>query len=245
MRRLAILTLTCGALLVAGAAQAQGRGSDARQLRKKAQQLAEQKAADPDLRAARLEEMASWLGRLPARYTFAGEARAVNYLSRDCIEGGFCYLRRQASGTAECTAIAAGPGVHCAISAVWPRFFRPELFLNAPEEIIWRGPYLDIAMMLFGIDPDVPAIRLLLVDGQSRAIEALGVVQDKSVAFRLQCAPDPDAANCPVLRIRQFADDGKAEMEYLGYWSSGSSVPPRYAFHFSMRSEPATPLLRE
>jgi hypothetical protein len=238
--------LICATLVWAGAAHAQAHGPDARQLRDKGRQIAEREATEPEMRAARLVEMNAWLGRLAGRYSLAGEARTLEYVSHDCIEGGICYARRPAAGKVDCAAIAGGPGLHCAVNGQWPRFFRALTIPGTPDEITWRGPFLDIAMMLFGVDPDRLAIRLLLVDGQSKATEALGFVKDGAVAFRVLCAPDPDASNCPVLRIREFPGRRQIEMEYADHaGGAGSSVPPWLAFRFVLRPEQEDPAALE
>lgn len=242
MRRAASIVVALVASAAAfhcGTASAQGRGPSAQERRAqiRAGEFREQdRAADPTMRAARRVELETWLGRLAGRYDLAGEARILEHVGPDCLEGNVCYSRGKVAGLASCTAFETGAGIHCTINGSWPRFFRRIAIPEAPDEITWRGPYMDIAKLLFGIDPDRLGIRLLLVDGQSKAIEALGYLKDDAVAFRVQCAPDPEASNCPVLRIREFPDRGRIEMEYLDYERrSGASTSPWLSFRFVLR----------
>lgn len=157
-------------------------------------------------RAAQLAELESWLGGLKGRYDVDGGARVFSGLTvvgsgSPCPET-YCYIWKDARGTGECIGIGEGPGVHCLINVPWPRFPFPSGWIPPtalgrppPPEIPWSGHNLGPASILFGIDPDIPGIRLFLADGLSRATEAVGELKGETVRFRLPVPGDPSQYN--------------------------------------------------
>jgi hypothetical protein len=219
MHRLAAMLLACTALATAGAAHAQGRGAPASKLRDRAAV-----GGTPEARAARLAELEAWLARLEGRFSFEGttklfwgttDPRATTLDPRapeDRCEGGICYVNRDAKGVGSCRPVGNGPGLHCAINVPWPRFYWPSVALGAglSGEMKWRGPYLDGAVALYGIDPDTLGINFLLVDGQSMAYTEPGVLRNDTVTFEASCG-----GSCRRnFRVIARPDGGLIEMEY-------------------------------
>lgn len=239
MRCLATLLLACTALATAGAAHAQGRGAPASKLRDRA-------AAEvaPEARAARLAELEAWLARLEGRFSFEGTAKLFSGTTdprattmdprapEDSCEVGICYVHRDAKGIGSCRPVGNGPGLHCAINVPWPRFIWPSVALGAgfSGEMKWRGPYLDGAVALYGIDPDNLGINFLLVDGQSIAHTELGVLKGDTVTFETKCG-----AFCRrIFRVIAKPDGGRIEMQY----ELKSKAAIIAAYQFTLRRAP-------
>jgi hypothetical protein len=236
LRRSAITLVIWTALLAAGAVQAQGRGPDVQQLRTEARARAAieaEKRVDPDVRAAKLAELDAFMRQLVGRFRFDGNVRVLSATSHSCIEGSTCFVTHNAQGVGDCAGFGNGPGVQCIIHVPWPRFFRP---LMGDDEINWPGPYLDTAMILYGIDPGELAVRFQIVDGQSRAYTNLGTLKDNILTFekRWSCA----YAECRrIFQVRIRPDRNYLEMQYETW--EGVLQFGRYQFTLHREPEPS------
>ena len=235
-----IMLVACAAVFADGVANAQGRGPAAQELREFAQGKGQKRALDPAVRGAKLAELDVWLRRLIGRFSIEGIVKVLEATGAGCL-GGICNVVEGAKGTGDCIGISTGPGVHCVINVPWPRFFSTRT-VGRNAELKWRGPYLEPAMILFGIDPKDLEIRLLLVDGQSRAVEALGSLRGDSVTFRYLCSSGRVATTCPIFHLRASPGAMYIEMEYENYeGSSGNSVAPLAEFRFVLQRDAQTP----
>lgn len=98
-----------------------------------------------------------------------------------CPVGRICRVLPQGApanppfrGLADCQAIGSGPGVSCLVSIGWNGFSNREIS----------------SVMLFGVDPENPGIRLLEVDADAETTRyAMSALQGDAVTFRMKC-PD-------------------------------------------------------
>jgi hypothetical protein len=178
-------------------------------------------------RDEKLAELDAWLSRL------VGKFRVEAYLDNTVVRchptcellrvsfqcaGRECKAIRQSSGAGDCDRVGDGPGVHCIINVPWlqPVVFTPPPPLDVLPEartttIPWPGRILEPATILFGIDPDNPAVRYLLVDGKSIAEEASGSLQGDTVTFTAECVNE--SVTCrQKLSILAPEDGGRIRM---------------------------------
>jgi hypothetical protein len=190
---------------------------------------------DAAARAKKLAELEMWLQRLVGHFRIEGTTKLFYGTSTICPEGGFCYMHRNSTGAGDCVRVAAGHGIHCVIKTAWPRFIpRPPEF--APSEVNWPGPFLDNAVVLFGIDPENMGIRFLLVDAKSIAYEAFGPLTGDSVTFRSGCGKDPASKRCKrIFSIRATSDGTRLEMGL----EVRSAIFTRAGYLFSLHRLPA------
>ncbi len=147
-------------------------------------------------RAKKLAELSAWLKRLVGRFHYEGYmvlftgagCRGCGDIGGYLRIGDLYYLSRAVTGVGDCKAFGTGPGVHCAISVPWPAPAAIVLPVGGRGSVNvrpWPGPSLDPAMILYGIDPDSLAIRMLVVDGHSIALSMLGVLQGDTATFKM------------------------------------------------------------
>jgi hypothetical protein len=247
-QRPTITLLICVASLAAGAASAQGHGPDSQQLRTEAQAKAAveaEKAADPAARAARLAELEAFLRQLVGRFRHEGSIKLIWAVTSTVnpeqgCDGAGCYVVKAAEGVSDCVGFGNGAGMQCMTHIPWPRFFRPAM---GAGEIRWKGPYLDGAVSLYGIDPDQLGIRFLLVDSQSIAFTELGELDGDTLTFESECPIPPGprsvllGACLRTFRIRALAA-GRVEMQYeLKY---GPEHQAEYQFWLQREPEPSS-----
>jgi hypothetical protein len=172
------------------------------------------RSVDSAGRGEKLSELEVWLQRLVGRFRIEGVAKVFVAQSRIC-HAGSCYRHRHTQGDANCERVASGAGIHCAINIAQPKFLpstTDEAYLPQVGDR-WPGPFLDGAIILFGINPERLGIRFLLVDAKSIAYEAFGVLEGDSVTFKSGCGTDPFSSSCQRLFwFRAKADDNRVEM---------------------------------
>lgn len=166
-----VVLLACATALVPGEmrAQAEGRGVAV----KKPAEPVQQVPISPEERARQLGEMEIWLRRLVGKYRTLNTGLQGPVLEHCApvykVIGANCPFPRPSAiarhplvkpeqGSAECEHVAAGPGVIC----------RLRLHNNTQ-------------LLLFGLDPDAPGIRLLWAQGIN--VPALGSRRDDTVTF--------------------------------------------------------------
>jgi len=248
-----IVLSVCVAMFPWGTVNAQDRGPSAEKRRAQAaasEAKERERVADPAVRAAKLAELEAFLRRLVGRFRYDGEVKLIWGITGTVdpahgCDGKGCYVTKGAQGVADCVGFGNGPGVQCLTHVPWPRFFMPVSMPRDPGEIRWRGPYLDGAMSLFGIDPDQPGVRFLLVDSQSIAFTELGVLEGNTLTFETECPPPSQhmrilgygAGRClRTFRIHSLAE-GRIEMYYdLKY---GPELHAQY--RFVLHREPIPP----
>jgi hypothetical protein len=81
----------------------------------------------------------------------------------------------QYKGLAECRGIEPGPGVSCVLDMQHPSNGLPA---PAPKVI------------LFGLDPDDPGIRIMEVERSSATYVGRGSLKDEQVSFKLECVKE-------------------------------------------------------
>jgi hypothetical protein len=142
--------LVCAAALVAAKAEAQARGPSVKTL-----------SSDTGLNevehTGKLAALDVWLRRLTGRFRIVGAGRTL--------------------GTADCTNIGRGAGVHCVTGT-----YQADL-------VVRNNPFIGPSMTLYGLDPDGPGIRYLRVNNQSHAEGDLGKLSGNTVTFsRVECS---------------------------------------------------------
>lgn len=174
LRHGAMILLAC-AVLVAGKASAQGRAPSPS--RKSADQSESSILAR---RAAKLTELERWLGRLKGRFHIVGQIDQA-------WAGQPGRTIRPVRGVADCIGVGAGAGVQCLIDATWQPItwtIQPTLEVQpAMSEYFTLHP----TVLLFGLDPDSVAIRLLQVDDHSIAIAGLGSPKQDVLVMKTKC----------------------------------------------------------
>lgn len=118
---------------------------------------------DAGAHARKLAETEAWLRSLVGRFRVDGE-----YWN----SGG----RSPVRGTADCVGVGDGPGVACVMTASWkaPREVRKDKGLDDA-----LNNALQPLFLLFGVDPEMPHLRVALVD--FRAVEMQGLLADGAV----------------------------------------------------------------
>jgi hypothetical protein len=197
---------------------AQGRGPSAKELRGRAPA----EDVSPATRAAKLAELEVWLERLVGPFRYDGKIKvfyaATSKDSSDPgCEVGVCFVYGDAQGDGSCAGIGEGSGVTCSIAVPWPPLLVPFMFIKSgsPGELKWPGPFLDQAKVLYGVDPDSLGIRMLLVDGQSIAVEALGFLKGDTATFSTECMGNLAGPRCKRnFRIRAWPDEKRIELQF-------------------------------
>jgi hypothetical protein len=216
-RRALIAVLACAAALAPGESVAQARGTIAFELREVEPVDPEEAAAT---HAAKLVELDAWLRGLAGRFSYEGV----------WDPGG-----RSARGMGDCIGFGAGPGVQCVINVTTPQTRgQPGLATLEP------------AMILYGIEPDGPAVHRLQVNSKSIAEGALGSVSGNRATFKLGCVNEPAIPPCRRFIRIEFAWEGR--LIYIRddtekYINSGRGKDwVRVAGQiFSLRRQPASP----
>ena len=149
-------------------------------MEQEAQERAE--SLDPDARAQRISEVKAWLRRLPGRYRIEGRVVGQVPIENETL-GGTQMPNFDArpvtgpiKGVADCSAIGEGAGVHCIINASWPTieyesnnsgasYAPPSMDFTPSERVDTMHP----AMVVLGLDTDLPGIRLMLIAADSMA----------------------------------------------------------------------------
>jgi hypothetical protein len=186
--RISLVLLACASVLVLQGVFAQGR-SPVPGTRKARED-------DHEARAVQMAELDAWLRRLPGRYQVVvtpplerggyascdlerGDRRtsAVCPISGDSpIPRQFPGAKSQYKGRAECRGVEPGPGVSCVLD-----MDEPASGLSAP------GP----RVILFGLDPDDPGIRLMEVERVTSATyTGRGSLKGDRVSFKLECVKE-------------------------------------------------------
>lgn len=160
-RTTALALLVCATALVAAKAEAQARGPSVKT-----------GSSDTGLNegehTGKLAALDIWLRRLTGRFRIIGGGRTL--------------------GTADCTHIGSGPGVHCMTGT-----YQADL-------VVRNNPFVGPSMTLYGVDPEVPGIRYLRVNNQSHAEGDLGKLSGNTVTFgRVECPTTPN--NPPQITI--------------------------------------------
>jgi hypothetical protein len=173
-----LLALLAATLLAPVDAPAQARGPDGEEIREFGQEIlsrrerealeVEQEATmDEATRAQRVEELDTWLRRLPGRYRIKGEARLG-------LESS------SVAGVADCSAVGDGPGVNCIINATWsllggggPMNTRP----SAMEYLNTMRP----SVLVFGLSLDPPRVVSLMVMGDSVVLDWSGRLKEDTL----------------------------------------------------------------
>jgi len=179
VRRVASIVLAiCATLLISAAASAEPRGAS----------TAREPLTPEQAEAKRFQtvsEMETWLQRLTGRFRYMG---AVEIPTALCIEYKKQHTTkcwpgkpRDAEGMWDCVNIGKGSGVHCVIGSTAQRRIPTVPNLDGPK------------MILFGIDPDIPALRYMQLDEDGVATEYLGHLSGDEVTFHSPCIPPGNA----------------------------------------------------
>jgi hypothetical protein len=115
------------------------------------------------LKDQKLKELSEWLRRLVGRYRVVDVATHLD---------GLLQLR----GSGDCVAVGTGPGVHCIIDVVLPN---GESLLSFPR------------VFLFGITPEAPGFKYMMIDERSRPDSATGSLKADMAYFRVRCPGIP------------------------------------------------------
>jgi hypothetical protein len=167
-------------------------------MEQEAQERAE--SLDPDTRAQRISEVETWLRRLPGRYRIEGRVVGGVPIENETLGGtqmpsfDMRPVTGPIKGVADCSAIGEGVGVHCIINASWPKieyeripdyysgmpFVAPSVNLTPSERVDTMRP----AMVVLGLDADLPGIRLMLIAADSMAQSWTGRLEGASATTR-------------------------------------------------------------
>ena len=198
---LAVVALfACGSMGVSVDAQAQARGPAAQELRERA------RAQDTaETRAEKMAELQTWLGRMVGRFRVVIPP-VVPIISlcgfqpagrSPCTAGDEVltrFVRPQREGLADCRKIGSGPGVSCVLH-----------FDDRGFQFPAGGP----RVILLGLDPDNPGIRLMDVgSADSAARTGRSYLRGDAVSFTLECMPGP-GLNCRHYERFRITPDGK------------------------------------
>lgn len=179
MKPLPALLALLTALLAPSDACAQARGPDAEEVRENGQEIlsrrererleAEQEAnMDEATRALRIEEMSTWLRRLPGRYRIKGEAR----LGLDI---------GSVDGIADCAGVGDGPGVNCIINAKWPLLpYLQDPMITKPSTHEFLNT-MRPSVLVFGMSLDPPRGISLMVMGDSVVLDWSGKLEQDTL----------------------------------------------------------------
>jgi hypothetical protein len=129
--------------------------------------------------------MEIWLARMVDRFRFEG---VVNVAGKgDCPS--FC---ETVKGTGDCVGVGKGPGVQCILNASWQEMWEIVMPSDGDEpagvfELPGGVPYLDPAMVLFGMDPAHSALSYLLVNNKGMPEGGSGSIKGNTATFKTKC----------------------------------------------------------
>lgn len=223
----AIALLACAALFACVEAGAQARGPSKRATRSSAQ------GPESGDHARKLAELDAFLRRLTGRFQYEGVAEDPGdycYVPRNsrgipliCVSA----VREPAKGKSDCVGIGEGPGTHCVVNVTWPDFTDPTRRLPGPGKT-WFPPLppaLAPSLVLYGIEPRNPGLRLLQIDSKSIAEAALGSLKGDTVTFRTDCANEISACK-RIIRI-EAPPDGRL----IRVWVDIEAMPGIDGYH--------------
>jgi hypothetical protein len=192
LRYSAVLVMFITALLSSSESLAQVSGS----------QKAAQKGTAA-MRAAEVEKLHAWLRGLTGTFqvaVFPSQIGPSTICVRDRSGYGPCIREipvnpllniPHISGSAICSAIGEGSGVNCVFDL---------------ENSAGQFPPIP-HVILYGVDPDKPGIRIQQFDADGVTTTALGNVEGDSAIFRNECANSEGVLSCEqILRIRVPSD---------------------------------------
>lgn len=224
MRRIRLASLAsfaCAAMLAAGHALAQPRGT-----------LAEIPPDTPETREARRQqlavEMPAWMSRMVGRFRYIGvvqfyqtstpgaeieEPPNKSYADGTCDEECFSSIPsvREAKGLGDCIPVGNGAGVHCVIHVVWPQEWAQN-GMPVDGGVTFLGP----ASTLYGYDPVAARIRYLILNTNGIAESEAGVLNGNTLSwtFDTHCESDTVERCRQVTRV-QALPDGKSVRTYI------------------------------
>jgi hypothetical protein len=188
VRYSAVLLVIVAALLSPGESSAQVRGSS----------TSAQKGATAK-RAADVEKLHAWLRGLTGTFqvtVIPSQIRPSTICVRDRSGYGPCIREipvnpllgvPHISGIAICSAVGEGSGVSCKFDL---------------ENSVGQFPPIP-HVILYGVDPDKPGVRIQQFDADGITTTALGDVKGDSAIFNNECASREGALSCAqILRIR-------------------------------------------
>lgn len=126
--------------------------------------------------------MDNWPGRLAGRYHFEGVAHLL--ANGRCGTVGRFPACEPVTGTGDCIRIGTSQGVHCVLNVEWPAFTERFPSRNGTPG---ATPYLNPAMVLFGIDPGNDSLSYLLVDNKGLAEGGSGSRTGNVATFLTTC----------------------------------------------------------
>jgi len=209
LRILALAVLAAGALLHGTDADAQAR-----------QQIQVEYQAEPPV------EMDVWLRRLVGRFSFEGVVHVPS--NGECGAHGASLITmpcQTIKGTGDCVSVGRGPGVQCMLNVSWHEIWTSVSSLTGLVEtgmdsftsdfVPGALPYLNPAMVQFGLDPRTAAINHLLVDHKGLAEGGLGSETGSRATFRTACVNQPGIlGGCE----RIFRIEARADSRLLYMW---------------------------
>jgi hypothetical protein len=171
-------------------------------------------------RPSRLAELEVWASRFHGRFRIEGEIESTGGFPRRPTTG-------KIRGIAECAGIGDGPGVQCALSATWPIIDSanvpaslPVILPPSPSEALRT---FNPAVLVFGIDPKLLEVRVMLVTSDTLTHSWAGVlVADTLDAVRVTPCRELsevdrlDARCIRSVQLRPGQDSGIIHMDFIG-----------------------------
>ena len=193
----------CALLLaVSGALPAADQGSPRQPLRPA---LPDQELDEAVVQGNRLkptrdpQKIVNWLKLLVGKFRYEGGVEIQVEADR---------ARRQAQGSADCTAFGLAPGVHCEIHLFWPGVQGA-----GGVEIPGGAPTLLPAMIQYGLNPDNIGIRFLLVDNKGLAHYGQGYLVNDTLTTTTPCSEA--SGNCQrITRVTPSVDGQTVDMQF-------------------------------
>lgn len=192
-------------------------------------------------RPSRLAELGAWAMRFHGRFRIEGEVESTGGFPPRKVTG-------RISGIADCTGIGVGPGVQCALNATWPVIDTsgaPASFTQilppSPSEAMRT---FNPAMLVFGIDPKLLEVRVMLVTSDTLTHSWAGVmIADTLEAVRLTACRglsevdrlDPRCIHSVQLRPGQGS--GTVQLDFLG-----DPIKIRFVMHRDPGARPEKPM---
>lgn len=169
-----VLSALVAGLLLAGTAHAETEVTRPRAGVAPPPLTAEEKAAKREQKAA---DMKTWLPRLVGRFRIGGVVDSVN--------GPI-----GASGKVDCIAIGDGPGVQCVMYASWDEIFDTRF---PPQTITGALSFLGPASILYGVDPNAVAIRIMQLDTDGLVTDGAAQLNGNTMFWRFEgfCPREP------------------------------------------------------
>jgi hypothetical protein len=218
----------------------------------------------PEPTLANAGELAAWLRRVPGRFRIQGRIQMQQAVTAAGSMAAAAVLSGEINGLADCTGVGEGVGVQCILNATWPVIDLDVQRMDSawrisPSE---RMKTMQPAMLVLGLNLDMPGIRALLVNDESIASAFTGGVTDDTLSAHaiglcgadnddcvseLQITAQPDSKTVSITLIKPVIQGpGVAYLPASGLSRDGSRrTPPagKLIVTLTMHSDPEARVL--